>query len=139
MLSHDCLPNTGTRICASEHGPPYGGHRREETARAQPVGSDRVLAVLAELARHPEGIARQDLAGLLHSPQPTIHRALAALHRAGFAAQHRRGPYLLGDEFLRLAFANHEARPDHLRVQPILEQLVARDHEVSHYAVLEVG
>lgn len=111
--------------------------QREQGGSDPPVGSDRVLAVLAELARHPAGIGLDDLARRLHSPKPTIHRALAALRRAGFAAQQRRGPYLLGDEFLRLAFAHHEARPDHVRIRPVLEQLVARHHEVGHYAVLE--
>ena len=101
------------------------------------VGSDRVLAVLSELARHPDGVTLDTLSRELESPKPTIHRALAALRRVGFASQIRRGPYVLGDEFLRLAFANHEARPDHLRVQPVLEQLAARHREVTHYAVLD--
>ncbi len=48
-----------------------------------------------------------------------------------------RGQYILGDEFLRLAFAHHEARPDHIRVRPILERLAARFGETAHYAVLD--
>jgi IclR family transcriptional regulator, acetate operon repressor len=109
----------------------------EPAAAASLVGSDRVLAVLTELAHHPAGAGLDELARALDSPKPTIHRALAALRRAGFATQNGRGHYLLGDEFLRLAFANHEARPDHLRVQPILEQLAERYGETAHYAVLE--
>jgi DNA-binding IclR family transcriptional regulator len=101
------------------------------------VGSDRVLAVLTELALHPAGVGLDELARTLDSPKPTIHRALAALRRAGFATQNGRGHYLLGDEFLRLAFSNHEARPDHLRVQPILEELAERYGETTHYAVLD--
>lgn len=101
------------------------------------VGSDRVLAVLAELARHPSGVGLDELARGLGSPKPTIHRALAALRRAGFATLSGRGTYQLGDEFIRLAFANHEARPDHLRVQPILEALARRYGETAHYAVLD--
>jgi IclR family acetate operon transcriptional repressor len=101
------------------------------------VGSDRVLAVLTELALHPAGAGLDELARALDSPKPTIHRALAALRRAGFATQNGRGHYLLGDEFLRLAFNNHEARPDHLRVQPVLEELAERYGETAHYAVLE--
>jgi DNA-binding IclR family transcriptional regulator len=101
------------------------------------VGSDRVLAVLAELALHPAGVGLDGLARVVGSPKPTVHRALAALRRAGFAAQNGRGHYVLGDEFLRLAFANHEARPDHLRVQPILERLAHRHGETAHYAVLD--
>jgi IclR family transcriptional regulator, acetate operon repressor len=107
------------------------------TGAASLVGSDRVLAVLTELALHPAGAGLDELARLLDSPKPTIHRALAALRRAGFASQNGRGHYLLGDEFLRLAFSNHEARPDHLRVQPILEELAERYGETAHYAVLE--
>lgn len=101
------------------------------------VGSDRVLAVLGELAHHPNGVGLDQLARALDSPKPTVHRALAALRRAGFAASNGRGSYLLGDEFIRLAFTNHDARPDHLRVQPILELLSDRYGETAHYAVLE--
>lgn len=108
-----------------------------ENGAASLVGSDRVLAVLTELALHPAGAGLDELARALNSPKPTIHRALAALRRAGFATQNGRGHYLLGDEFLRLAFVNHEARPDHLRVQPILEELAERYRETTHYAVLE--
>jgi IclR family acetate operon transcriptional repressor len=101
------------------------------------VGADRVLAVLAELARHPEGIGLEDMARAMASPKPTVHRALAALRRAGFAAQDGWGRYVLGDEFLRLAFANHEARPDHLRVEPVMRRLCERYGETVHYAVLD--
>jgi DNA-binding IclR family transcriptional regulator len=107
------------------------------SAGASLVGSDRVLAVLTELALHPAGVGLDELARIIDSPKPTIHRALAALRRAGFATQNGRGHYLLGDEFLRLAFNNHEARPDHLRVQPILEELAEKYRETTHYAVLE--
>ncbi|MEV0899988.1 IclR family transcriptional regulator [Actinoplanes sp. NPDC049802] len=101
------------------------------------VGSDRVLAVLAELAKHPQGIGLDDMARAVASAKPTVHRALAALRRAGFAAQDGYGRYVLGDEFLRLAFAHHEARPDHIRVQPILTRLCERYGETVHYAVLD--
>ncbi len=101
------------------------------------VGADRVLAVLAELARRPDGAGLDELARAVSSPKPTAHRALASLRRAGFAALDGRGRYMLGDEFLRLAFAHHEARPDHVRVQPCLRRLVERFSESAHYAVLE--
>lgn len=101
------------------------------------VGSDRVLAVLAELARHPDGIGLEEMARAMSSPKPTVHRALAALRRAGFATQNGHGRYLLGDEFLRMAFAHHEARPDHVRVMPVLEALCSRYGETVHYAVLD--
>ena len=106
-------------------------------AETRLVGADRVLAVLAELARHPDGVGLEDMTRAMASPKPTVHRALAALRRAGFAAQDGYGRYVLGDEFLRLAFAHHEARPDHVRVQPVLRRLCERYGETAHYATLD--
>ena len=101
------------------------------------VGSDRVLAVLSELARHSEGIALDDMARAVRSPKPTTHRALASLCRAGLADRDTRGHYVLGDEFLRMAFTHHESRPEYLRVQPILDRLATFSGETVHYAVLD--
>ena len=101
------------------------------------VGADRVLAVLRELAGHPAGVGLDELARAVDSPKPTVHRALVALRRAGFASQDGRGHYVLGDGFLRLAFAHHELRPDHVRVHPLLVELAARFGETAHYAVLD--
>lgn len=101
------------------------------------VGSDRVLEVLRQLALRPAGVGLDELAVALQSAKPTVHRALASLRRAGFAVQDARGHYVLGDEFIRLAFTNHEARPDQARVQPLLEQLAERYGETAHFAVLE--
>ncbi|MFJ2443760.1 MULTISPECIES: IclR family transcriptional regulator [unclassified Streptomyces] len=101
------------------------------------VGSDRVLAVLKELARHPDGAGLEELTRAIDSPKPTVHRALGALRRAGLADQDARGRYVLGDEFLRMAFAHHEARPEHVRIRPVLESLADRFGETAHYAVLE--
>lgn len=101
------------------------------------VGSDRVLAVLVELGNHPSGVGLDELTRLLASPKPTVHRALASLRRSGLATQDGYGRYLLGDEFLRIAFANHEARPEHDRVMGILERLCLRYGETVHYAVLD--
>ncbi|RSM58025.1 IclR family transcriptional regulator [Actinoplanes sp. ATCC 53533] len=101
------------------------------------VGADRVLAVLAELARCPDGIGLDEMARAMSSAKPTVHRALAALRRAGFAGQDGYGRYVLGDEFLRLAFTHHEARPDHVRVMPILRALCDRYGETVHYATLD--
>jgi IclR family acetate operon transcriptional repressor len=44
---------------------------------------------------------------------------------------------VLGDEFLRLAFAHHEGRPDHVRVLPVLQALCERYGETVHYATLD--
>jgi DNA-binding IclR family transcriptional regulator len=101
------------------------------------VGADRVLAILAELARHADGIGLDEMARSVSSNKATVHRALASLRRAGFAAQDGRGRYVLGDEFLRLAFAYHEARPEHERIVPVLRRLAERYGETAHYAVLD--
>lgn len=101
------------------------------------VGSDRVLNVLVELANYPHGVTLDDMAKAVRSPKTTVHRALASLCRAGLANKDGRGHYILGDEFLRLAFSHHESRPDHLRVQPILRQLAERYEETAHYAILD--
>jgi DNA-binding IclR family transcriptional regulator len=101
------------------------------------VGTDRVLAVLTELARHAGGASLEELTRAVASPKPTVHRALASLCRFGLATRHGHGRYALGDEFLRLAFAHHEARPDHLRVVPVLTTLAERYGETAHYAVLD--
>lgn len=101
------------------------------------VGSDRVLAVLKELARYPDGVGLEELTRVIDSPKPTVHRALGSLRRAGLADQDARGHYVLGDEFLRMAFALHEARPEHVRIRPVLEALADRFGETAHYAVLD--
>jgi DNA-binding IclR family transcriptional regulator len=108
-----------------------------EAGRERLVGTDRVLAVLIELAQHPLGVSLDELAQHLDYPKPTIHRALASLRRARLAAQTGRGRYVLGDEFIRLAIRNHEARPEALQIGPILRALTERFGETTHYAVLE--
>ncbi|WP_439592857.1 IclR family transcriptional regulator [Microbacterium sp.] len=104
---------------------------------AKLVGSDRVLAVLIELAEHPSGATLDELTQALQSPKSTIHRALTSLRTARLATQLSRGVYVLGDEFIRLAFENYAARPDAAIVEPILRALSDRFGETAHYAVLE--
>ena len=53
------------------------------------VGADRVIAVLTELADHPLGVTLDELAGMLRSSKPTVHRALATLRRAGLGRHDR--------------------------------------------------
>jgi IclR family acetate operon transcriptional repressor len=96
-----------------------------------------VLAVLKTLARHPGGVSLEELTRAVDSPKPTVHRALVVLRRAGFADRNSYGHYQLGDEFLRIAFAHHEARPEHVRIRPALERLAQRFGETAHYAVLD--
>jgi IclR family transcriptional regulator, acetate operon repressor len=101
------------------------------------VGADRVLAALVELAHHPNGVTLEELAGRLQSPKPTVHRALAALRRARLATRLTRGVYLLGDEYLRLAYEYQAARPESARIRPALQQLAERYGETAHFAVLD--
>lgn len=100
------------------------------------VGAERVIAVLTALAEHPTGVTLDELAGELNSPKSTVHRALATLRKAGLADLVGRGVYVLGDEYLRLAFRNLDGRPENARIQPVLEELAAAFGETAHYAVL---
>lgn len=115
---------------------------KRQTVEASPgdsqrlVGADRVIAVLTELADHPLGVTLDELAGALRSSKPTVHRALATLRRAGLADMTGRGVYVLGDEYLRLAFRNLDGRPETARIQPLLEELASTFGETAHYAVL---
>lgn len=115
--------------------PPRVGPAPDDETRL--VGADRVLAVLVELSRHSAGIGLDDLARIIGSPKSTVHRALASLRRASLAEQDARGHYLLGDEFIRMAYAHHEARPDQVRVRPMLDELAARFGETAHYTVVD--
>ncbi|MDP3209409.1 MAG: IclR family transcriptional regulator, partial [Rhodoglobus sp.] len=117
---------------ASPHGTPTEPDGGEERL----VGADRVIAVLTELAEHPLGVTLDELAGILNTKKPTVHRALATLRRAGLADLVGRGVYMLGDEYLRLAFRNLDGRPENARIQPLLADLAAQFGETAHYAIL---
>ncbi|WP_291380371.1 IclR family transcriptional regulator [Demequina sp.] len=108
-------------------------------ADARLVGSDRVLALLIELARRPDGASLDDLAVALDSAKSTVHRALGSLTRSGLATRESLGRYAVSDEFLRLAFTYQESRPEAARVMPALRQLAERFGEIAHYGVLEGG
>jgi IclR family acetate operon transcriptional repressor len=101
------------------------------------VGADRVLALLIELAGHPDGATLEDLAAAMGGSKSTIHRALGALVRSGLADQSGRGRYVLGDEFVRLAFRHHASRPTSARIEPVLRELSAHFGETAHYGVLD--
>ena len=101
------------------------------------VGSDRVLAVLLELAEHPGGITLDDLAQRVAGSKPTVHRALASLRKAGLASQSARGVYELGDEFLRLAYRFQDARPETARIEPLLRELATEFGETAHFGILD--
>jgi len=108
-------------------------------ARTRVVGADRVLAVLTELATYPEGVSLDELTNRMGQNKATVHHALTALLRAGLASRAERGHYVLGDEFLRLAFTHYDERPEDARVRPLLQRLVDRFGETAHYATLDHG
>ncbi|WP_217361351.1 IclR family transcriptional regulator [Aeromicrobium stalagmiti] len=110
---------------------------KDSPAPEKLVGADRTLAVLAALATYPDGVSLEEITSAVGSPKPTVHRALSALRRAGFASQTGPGHYVLGDDFLRLAFAHHQARPDHVRVEDTLTALATRFGETVHYTALD--
>ena len=100
-------------------------------------GVDRVLALLRYLAEHPRGITLTQLAHDFDSPKTSVHRALAALCRAGFARQDSDNRYHLGLEYVRLAYHHHEAREDYRLVEPALRALAEHFGETTHYAELD--
>ena len=101
------------------------------------VGAGRVLKVLIALAEEPDGLRLEEMAVRLDSPKPTVHRALATLRRVALAAQLGDGTYVLGDEFLRLAFTYQEHRSSATRIEPVLREISAVFDETAHYAVLD--
>lgn len=102
-----------------------------------PVGAARVLAVLTTLATLPAGASLEELATRLGQNKATVHHSLGTLCDSRLAIRDKHGHYVLGDEFLRLAFAHYEARPEDPRILPLLERLVARFGEAAHVAVLD--
>ena len=112
---------------------PHGTGRRPAAGRVRP------RARRARRARPPPRRRRagRDGPGGATAPSRPCTARWPSLRRAGLAGQDGRGHYLLGDEFLRLAFAHHEARPDYQRVEPVLRALAERFGETAHYAVLD--
>jgi DNA-binding IclR family transcriptional regulator len=101
-------------------------------------GADRVLAILKLLGDHPSGIALDDLTRLSGVPKSSVHRALAALRRAGFVEQAGPGGrYRLGPELVRVAFSFYEGLDERVLVQPVLDELATRFRETIHYARLD--
>ncbi len=102
-------------------------------------GIDRVLATLKEVAQHPRGLRLEDLAKRIETPKSTVHRALAALRRAGFVDHDDGGLYRLGLEFLRVAFAHYDGLDDRALAEPALRALRERFGETASYAKLVGG
>ena len=101
------------------------------------AGADRVLATLKTLAGYSSGVSLDALTRELGAPKSSVHRALAALRRAGFAEQDERGHYRLGSELLRIAFDYHERRDEVDLVRPVLRTLSDWISETAHYAQLD--
>ena len=97
-----------------------------------------MLATLRLLAEYRDGAGLSDLARRLNSPKSSVHRALAALRRAGFVEQNDGDRYLLSYEFVRLVFSYYDGIDDVVRLRPLLEDLANRFNETCHYAVLDV-
>ncbi len=100
-------------------------------------GTERALMVLKELARHPDGVSLDELAGIVGEPKSSVHRALAALVKAGLASHPRQGRYVLGSEFVRLGHAHAEARREARLLEPCLQELSDTYGETAHYGELE--
>jgi IclR family transcriptional regulator, acetate operon repressor len=96
-----------------------------------------VLAVLRSLADYPRGVGLEQLARDIDVPKSSLHRALAALCRAGLADHDERGSYRLALEFVRLGFAYYEQLDRRQVVGPLLESLADRFGETAHYAELD--
>lgn len=100
-------------------------------------GTERALLTLKALAGYPNGASLDTLATAVGAPKSSVHRALAALVKAGLALRPQPGVYMLGTEFVRLAYAHHEARSEPRLVEPCLRRLAERYGEAAHYAELE--
>jgi DNA-binding IclR family transcriptional regulator len=101
------------------------------------AGADRVLAVLCRLGDYPRGVGLAQLARDTDIPKSSLHRALAALCRAGLADHDERGSYRLGLDLVRLAFAYYEQLDRRQLLGPLLESLAERLGETAHYAELD--
>jgi DNA-binding IclR family transcriptional regulator len=115
---------------------PLAQRGASQPEQARLAGSDRVLAVLRSLGDYPKGVGLEQLARDVGVPKSSLHRALAALCRAGFAEHDERGSYRLGLELVRISFAYYEQLDRRQVVQPLLEALADRFGETAHYAEL---
>ena len=115
---------------------PVAGERGRQPLEA-PAGADRVLGVLKRLCGHPRGVGLDELARELELPKSSLHRALAALRRAGLAEQDERGRYRIALELVRLAVGYYEGLDRRERVEPALRALSESFAETAHYGELD--
>jgi IclR family acetate operon transcriptional repressor len=116
------------------HGATTSGQRQPLDVKG---GTERALATLKELARHPDGATLDTLAKDVGAPKSSVHRALMALVKSGLAVRPQPGRYALGAEFVRLAYAHQEARSQPRLVEPCLRELAETYGETAHYAELQ--
>ena len=99
--------------------------------------ADRVLEVLALLAREPEPMGGGTVAARLGLPRSTAYRLLGVLVDHGYVtylAEERR--YGLGVAAYELGSAYQRQAPLQRLARPILHSLVDRVHQNAHLAVL---
>lgn len=116
---------------------PLGDGAASQGPPRRPAGADRVLAVLRRLGDYPKGVGLDELARDLELPKSSLHRALSALCRTGFAEHDPRGSYRLGLELVRVAFSYYDQLDRRGLVEPVLEALAERFGETAHYAELD--
>lgn len=99
--------------------------------------ADQVLAVLSQLARHPEPMAASALAIGLGLPRSTTYRLLRVLERHGLVvhlAEERR--YGLGVGVYELGSAYQRQAPLQRIARPALHRLVDQTAQNAHLSVL---
>jgi len=105
-------------------------------ARGQ-SGAARVLTVFRFLASVPDGATLNEITAALGSPKTSVHRALAALRKAGLACQNGDGRYRYSHDLFRLVFSCYDAIDEVARIRPVLSVLAQRFGEATHYAILD--
>jgi IclR family transcriptional regulator, acetate operon repressor len=100
-------------------------------------GVDRALRVLDALSAHGSGITLSEISTAAHVPKSSLHRTLTALRRRGFVAQREDGRYLIGPDFVRIAFDFHERMDVRVLVRPALDALRDEVNETIHLGVLD--
>lgn len=102
-----------------------------------PPAAEQVLAVLAQLANHPEPLAASTLAAGLGLPRSTTYRLLGVLERHGLVVhlpEERR--YGLGVGVYELGSAYQRQAPLQRIARPVLHRLVDHTTQNAHLSVL---
>src|SRR5262249_46378419 len=105
-------------------------------ARGQ-SGAARVLTVFRFLPSVPDGATLDEITARPGAPKTSVHRALAALRKAGLASQNGDGRYRYSHDLFRLVFSCYDAIDEVARIRPVLSVLAQRFGEATHYAILD--